>query len=171
MTWMEILAACIVLVLGIVGVGLTLLTLPGAWLSIAVAVGCNLWQPGLISWWTIGAAVALAAIGEGLEFFASAAGAKKFGGSRPGAIAGVVGSLIGAIVGTPFLPPIGTVAGAVLGAGVGALVAERGLANKGWRESAQVGTGAAAGRLAATLVKTVISGAVALTLVVAAFVK
>ena len=49
MTWMEILAACVVLLLGVVGVGLTLLTLPGAWLTIAVAVGCNVRQPGLIS--------------------------------------------------------------------------------------------------------------------------
>lgn len=171
MTWMEILAACIVLLLGVIGVALTLLTLPGAWLTIAVAVGCNVWQPGLISWWTIGAAVALAAIGEALEFFASAAGARKFGGSRPSAVAAVVGSIVGAIVGTPFLPPIGTVGGAVLGAGVGALIAERGLSNKGWRESAQVGTGAAAGRLAATIIKTCIAGAVAVTLVVAAFVK
>ena len=49
MTWMEILAACVVLLLGVVGVGLTLLTLPGAWLTIAVAAGCNVFQPAIIS--------------------------------------------------------------------------------------------------------------------------
>ncbi len=163
------LAATIVVVVSLVGVVLTLVTLPGAWLMLATAVVCNLWQPSMFSWWTLGIGAGLALLAELGELLASAIGAKKTGGGKSGAVGSVVGALIGAIVGTPFLPPIGTVAGAVLGAAGGALLAERGIASKSWKASAKVAGGAAAGRLVATVLKTGVAITVAGMLIVGAF--
>src|SRR5688572_14996620 len=143
------LAASLVTLASIVGIVLTIVTLPGTWLAVLVAAGCTLWQPELMSWWVVAAAAGLAAIGEIVELFASAAGAKRTGGARSGAIGAVVGGIVGAIAGSFVVPIIGTIIGAIVGAGVGAALAERGVQKRGWRESAAVGTGAAAGRAVA----------------------
>ncbi len=164
------LAASLVVLMSLVGIALTLVTLPGAWLMLATAVLCNLWQPGMFNWWTIGVGAGVAVIAEIVELAASAVGAKTTGGSRSGAVGSIVGAMIGAVVGTPFLPPIGTVAGAVLGAAAGALIAERGIANNNWRGSAKVAGGAAAGRLVATIFKTGAAIIVAGMLIVGVFV-
>src|SRR5882724_8420150 len=99
---MNSLAAVIVILASVVGVGLTLLTLPGTWLAVLIAAAVALCRPELISWWTVGAAAALDVIAEVVELVASAAGAAKGGASRAGAIGAITGSLVGAIVGTPF---------------------------------------------------------------------
>ena len=164
--------ASIVMVVSLAGLALTLLTLPGAWVIIAVAIGCNVWEPGTFSWWTIIAAAALGVVGEVLEFAASAAGAAKAGGTRRGAIGGVVGSLVGAIAGSAVLFfPVGAILGAVVGAGVGAALMERTHTHQTWHGSAKVGTGAAVGRFAATIIKGAITAAIGVTLSVAAFVR
>lgn len=165
------LAASIVVVVSLMGIGLTLVTLPGAWLMLATAVVCNLWQPGMFNWWTLGIGAGIALLAEILEFAASAVGAKKTGGSRSGAVGSIIGAVIGAIAGTAFLPPIGTIAGAVVGAGAGALIAERGIASKNWTDSAKVAGGAAAGRLVATILKTGAAAIIATMLIVGVFVS
>lgn len=157
---MTVLAAILVIFFGLVGVLLTLLTLPGAWLALGVAALCNWWQPGLLSWYTIGAAAGIALIAEIIEALSSAVGAAKTGGTKRAALGSVVGSIIGAIAGTPFLPPLGTILGAVAGAGLGAVVIERGMAGKTWKDSAVVGAGAATGRFVATVAKVGAAGAV-----------
>jgi uncharacterized protein len=167
---MEYLAGAIIVLACLLGIALTLLTLPGAWFMLAAAVACNLWQPGMFSWWTIGVCAGVAVLAEIAEMLASALGAKKTGGTRSGAIGSVIGAIVGAIAGTPFFPPIGTIAGAVLGAGAGAMIAERGLADKSWKDSAKVGGGAAIGRLIATALKSAAAVAIAVTLCVAVFV-
>lgn len=163
------LAASIVVLMSVVGVALTLLTLPGTWVMIAAAAACALWQPGLLSWWTIGSCAAVALLAEGAEFAASAVGARATGGSRSSALGSIVGALLGAIAGTPFAPPLGTVLGAVVGAGLGALLAERGISAGSWKGSTKVAGGAAAGRAAGILVKTVAAVAIAVVLCVAVF--
>lgn len=157
-------AASIVILASLLGVLLTALTLPGAWLALVAAVLCNLWEPGLLAWETIACAFAAALLAEIIEFFASAAGAAKAGGSKRGALGSVVGSLVGAIVGAPFLLLVGALIGAVIGAGVGALIAERGLAGRTWADSARIGRGAAIGRFWASLVKVALAAVVALIL-------
>lgn len=160
------------------GVILTAFTLPGIWIAI---VGAALAQwfhsdrygTDLYSWWTLGACVALGVIAEVAEIVASAFGAAKAGGSRKSSIASVAGAIIGAIAGTiflSFLPIVGTIIGAALGAGLAALLTERHLGEKSWKDAGKVGAGAAAGRLAATLIKVGIAGVIALILTVAAFV-
>jgi len=152
---MTYLAATIVVLSGLAGVALTLLVMPGIWFMIGVAVAIAVfWQREMFSPWTL-----------------AAAGSKRAGGTRPGAILSIVGGIVGAIVGTPLIPipVIGTIAGAVIGAGLGAFIGERGLAARGWKDSARSAGGAAAGRLVATIVKTAFAAAIALLLSVAAF--
>lgn len=166
-------AASILLVVSLVGIALTVVTLPGAWLICAAAILIKMvWIPEILSWWTIGICVGLAVIAELIELGASAVGAAKAGGSRRGAIGALVGTLAGAIIGSFILFfPIGTIVGAVLGAGAGSLIAERAWAGRTWAESAKAGQGAAVGRLAATIIKTCFTVTIGLTVSIAAFVK
>lgn len=152
------------------GVVLTLVSLPGIWFMLLVAALCKWWQPDLLSWETLGAVALLAVVAEIAEFFSSAVGAAKTGGSKSAAWAAVVGAIIGAIAGTPLIPiPIvGTIAGAVIGAGLAATIVELGIHKKPWRESLKVGGGAAAGRLVAVIIKGVLALACAVILTVAA---
>lgn len=168
---MSILAFAILFISSFLGLALTLLTLPGVWLILTVAVILQLayGEPLLFSWWTLGIALGLALAGELAEFGASALGATRAGGGRSGALGSIVGSTVGAVAGT-FLIPIpvaGTIVGGVIGAGAGALVAERGIANRTWWQSCRIGHGAAWGRLIATIAKLGIVAAVGILLTVA----
>ncbi len=156
-------AAVVVIVASILGVGLTLITLPGTWFMLLVALVCKVWQDDLLSWTVLGIALGLAVLGEVLEFLSSAAGAKSAGGSKSGALGSVVGALVGALAGTVVLPiPIvGTIIGAVAGAGLGAAFAERGIAKRTWSESYKSGQGAAIGRAASIVIKGAIAGLMA----------
>jgi uncharacterized protein len=168
---LPILAALIIFLTGIIGVILTLLTLPGVWLTLLVALLCQ-WlfgRPYLFDWWwTLGVCVALAFAGEVFEFISGAVGAKRAGGGKSGAIGSIIGAFAGAIVGSFIIPVVGTLVGAVLGAGLGAIVLEVGIAGRRWSHAVQIGSSAAVSRLAATLVKAAIAGAVGLILTVAA---
>ncbi|MCH8270279.1 MAG: DUF456 domain-containing protein [Planctomycetes bacterium] len=150
------------------GVVVTLASLPGIWFMLLVAALCKWWQPDLLSWETLGAVALLAVVAEIAEFFSSAVGAAKTGGSKSAAWAALVGAIIGAIAGTPFMPVVGTIAGAVIGAGLAATIVELGIHKKPWRESLKVGGGAAAGRLVAVVIKGVLALACAVILTVAA---
>lgn len=160
--WTVLLGATLV---GLSGIALTAITLPGCWLIALVSLGLSIWKPEMVSWWATGIVLGLALVGEALELGASALGAAKGGASRKGAIGAVIGSLIGAIGGAPFLFPIGSIAGAALGAGGGALIAERGLNGKTWKDSAKAGGGAAIGRFVAVVLKTGIAAGLAILLV------
>lgn len=169
--WSHVAAIAIVVIAALLGVILTLLTLPGTWVLLSAALLVKLWQPELMPWWVLAAAVLLAVVGEAIEFFASAMGAARGGASRRGAIGAIVGSVVGAVVGSPFLFPIGTIAGGVVGAAAGTMIAERGTANKTWTQATRAGSGAAAGRLVATVAKTGIACVMALALGIAVFFK
>lgn len=168
---MEWVAAAIVLLASLAGIALTLLTLPGIWLTLLVALLCWAWQPQMFDPWTMLTAFILGVMAELVEFAASAVGAAKGGGTRSGAIGSVAGSLVGALGGSVFIPiPIvGTIAGGVIGAAAGAVIGERGFAKRSWSESARVGHGAAIGRLVATVVKTGFAAAIGVILSTAAF--
>lgn len=148
--------------LALLGVALTAITLPGAWLIVLGAFAVKLWQPEALSWWTIAAMIVLAVLGEVVEFLSGALGAAKAGGGKHGALGAVLGSIAGALLGIPFLPPLGPIIGGALGAAAGAVAGERWLAKKTWQDSARVGTGAGIGRLVAMLAKTLITVAVGL---------
>lgn len=143
---------------------LTVVGLPGTWGIVITAVLLAWLAPPsvliYISWGYVVALVALALLGELIEFIAGAAGVGRLGGSRRAAIYSIVGSLIGAIVGMFVgipIPVVGSVIGSVLfgaiGASLGALIGERQI-GKTWDGSVKVGTAAFVGRIVGTLGKT-----------------
>src|SRR6266436_1384614 len=84
---------------------LDLVGLPGNWLIIVGTLLVAWLRPGMFGFWTLVAAVALAAAGEVLELFSGVWGAQKGGAGRRGSAGALLGGLIGAIMGT-FLFPV-----------------------------------------------------------------
>lgn len=123
---MNALAGGILILVALLGIVLTLLSLPGIWLMAAAALLVELWRPDVLSWWTIGAAIGFALGAEIVETIASAAGARKAGGSKRAAVAAIIGAIAGALLGTVIIPIplVGTLLGAVVGAGLLATVFE-----------------------------------------------
>ncbi len=152
-------AAAVFAVASVVGLILTVITLPGTWLIFACALLTKLfWIPDFMPWPVIIVMGVLALLGEVIEGLAGAFGAAKTGATKAGAIGAIVGSLVGALVGSPFFFPLGTIAGACLGAATGTLLVEVGYARRTFKQGAWAGTGAAAGRFVAILVKGSIAG-------------
>jgi uncharacterized protein YqgC (DUF456 family) len=155
---------------------LTVLAMPGNWVLVAVAAlywlvvpldtPCTLGWPALLS------LLALAGLGELLEFIASAAGVVRAGGSRSGALLAMAGSIVGAIVGVVVglpIPVVGPLIAAVLFAGVGALggamLAE---SSQGKRldHSWRIGQAAFWGRVLGSLAKIVVASTMVVAVVV-----
>lgn len=120
----------ILLVLGNLGaLTATAFAMPGNWIIVGLtALFAWLMHDGTgagISWYAVGGLVALATLGEIVEFAAGAAGVARSGGSRRGmvlAIAGAMfGSVIGVVVGIP-IPLVGSLVAAVGGGALGAFV-------------------------------------------------
>lgn len=161
MTMESLLTAVVVGVLGGGALFLTLLTLPGNWLLLLVAVGAQAWamfagtaEP--YSAWTLAALVALAIAGEVAETAMGAAGAKAGGARGRGAWGAMIGSIVGALVGTvglAFLPLAGTLLGALGGAAIGAMVGELTYGDRSAAQTVKPAAGAAIGRFAGILVK------------------
>lgn len=140
-----------------------LIGMPGNWFIIGASL---LWMwlgpnetPYGIGWWQIFALVALAALGEILEFGASVAGTSKLGGSKVGATASLIGSVVGGIAGAVFglpIPVIGWIIGSIffacLGAMIGATIGERWV-GKPMKSSLKIGGAAFAGRMLGTVGK------------------
>jgi uncharacterized protein len=153
--------------LGMISWAANVLGLPGNWVIVATAAGCWYWvdeekslHVGLIA---VVILLAIAALGELLEFIAGALGASRVGGTWRGTALAVAGSIGGAIVGLVVgnlipIPILGPVIASLLLGGVGAfggaVVGER-WAGKQWEESIQVGNAAFWGRLLGTLGKVV----------------
>lgn len=142
-----------------------ILGLPGNWVIVASAIGCAWWVPETrfwnISWYLAAGILAVAVIGEALEFAASAVGASRLGGSKRGVLLSIIGSITGAIVGLFFgsaIPVVGNVIASLLlgasGAFAGAMLGER-WAGKDWNASIEIGGAAFWGRLLGTVGKAV----------------
>jgi uncharacterized protein YqgC (DUF456 family) len=153
----------------LVGLVITIMTLPGLWLILAGAAiyaWLTHWQ--YIGWKTLVVLLVIAGLGEIVELAFSAKGARQSGGTRRGAWGALIGGVFGGLLLTPLvpIPIIGTLIGVCLGTFLGAMIGEL----SGGREaldSAFVGVGAAKGRLLGTLAKLALGGIMfALTLVV-----
>lgn len=172
--------AILLVVLLIVFCVLTILGLPGNWLSV-FATGFYAWlvpagPPLSIGFRVVVLLVVLASIGELIEFLAGAAGASKVGGSKRGAVLAVVGSILGGIVGLFVglpVPVVGSVIAsllfAALGALVGAILGELWKGRTG-RECLRIGVAAFQGRLLGTLGKVLIGFVMLVVVIVALFV-
>ena len=142
-----------------------LLGLPGNWLIVfLIALWCFFTDPEArwhIGIWFVVLFIALAAIGELIEFAASVLGTRKVGGSKKAATYSVIGSMVGGIaggfIGLPIpIPLVGMVIGSVLfacvGAWVGASIGEKWVGSE-IEKSLKVGGAAAAGRFVGTMGK------------------
>jgi uncharacterized protein YqgC (DUF456 family) len=113
------------------------------------------------AWWTGGrylhwpgivTVVALALVGELLEFLAGAGGAKAAGGSKRSMVFSTIGGITGGILLTIPLPIIGTIIGVCIGAFAGATLAQM-TVEQDVEHSARVGLGAAKGTFIGILSK------------------
>ena len=158
---------------------LTLLGMPGNWLIVLAAAAYSALGPAegrlALAFSTVVALLALAVVGEVLEFALGAVTAARAGGSRRAAVGalagGVAGAVAGLFVGIPIPligPPIAAVLFAAVGALVGAYLAQRSMYE--WREQRkawEIGKAAFWGRLGGTLAKLVM-GTVMVVVTVAA---
>jgi len=98
--------------------------------------------------------LALAGLGEFLEFLAGAMGAKKFGASRRGMIGAVLGGLAGALFGILIpIPVLGSIIGALAGTFLGALLGEMGGSLAPYQDALKPAAGATLGRVLGILSK------------------
>jgi uncharacterized protein YqgC (DUF456 family) len=133
-SWVALLVAVMLFLLGGACVLAVMVQLPGIWIFLALALVVELCDglylpPGeratfARSVWITG--VSLALLGELLEFVAGAVGLKKGGGSRRGLVGALVGAVLGLFL-TPlfaFIPFFGVLLAILLGTFVGALLGE-----------------------------------------------
>ena len=184
MEWLQYVFAALFVVLGGVCVVLVVVQLPGTWLLLGLAAAIEyvdrLYLPEndqqTFDWWVLGGCLALAAIGEIIEFVAGAAGAKKGGSSTRG----MVGALIGGIGGIflfaslfSIIPFFGTLFGAflgsILGTFVGAIIGELTAEQATIQGSMKPAIGATIGRVLGTMGKVGIAMAMWMVLSVSAF--
>ncbi|MEX2316882.1 MAG: DUF456 domain-containing protein [Pirellulales bacterium] len=157
--WLYYLLA-LLLVLACGGAWLTtLVTMPGNWIVVGLAALFAWLLPAGedggrgMSWTAVLYLLALAVLGEIVEFGAGAAGAAKQGASRRSVALSIVGAMVGSFAGLAFgspIPVLGSLVGAVLGGAAGAFVgAYVGEAWKGRAEDDRIaaGRGAFVGRL------------------------
>jgi uncharacterized protein YqgC (DUF456 family) len=158
----------LLILMGLCGLFVTLLGLPGLWLMVAAYAGyawLTRWDV-YIGWPSMIALLVLAALAEVVEFFAGAAGSKAAGGRKRGMFGAVVGAVIGGIVLSPVFPVVGTIFGACLGAFIGAAVLE--FYDRDARHAFRVGMGAARGRFYGIISKLAFGMAMFIILVIAA---
>ncbi len=144
--------------------------LPGNWL---IVITTSLfawwrWQDGVFSPCTLIVIAILALIGELVEFFAAAGGAKKAGATLLASVAAIIGALVGAVIGTFVLPLLGTIIGACLGAGLTATIVEM-ATGKTPDASIRSGVGASVGHLFGSTAKLAIGVIIWLIVAIAAF--
>lgn len=184
MEWLQYVFAGLFVVLGGVCVVLVVVQLPGTWLLLGVAAAIEyvdrFYLPEddaqTFGWWVLGGCLALAAIGEIIEFVAGAAGAKKGGSSTRGMVGALIGGIAGIFifaslfsivpfVGTLFGAFLGSILGTFLGAIIGELTAEQSTI----KGSMKPAIGATIGRVLGTMSKIGIAMAMWMALSVDAF--
>jgi uncharacterized protein YqgC (DUF456 family) len=155
----------------ITGWVLNIFGLPGLWLMVIGHVIFALvtrWDNyvGLTSVIII---VLLAVLAEIIEFVAGAAGSSKAGGTKRGAIGAIIGTIVGGFVGTGVIPiPIvGTIVGAIAGAFAGASLIEL-MIDPDTGRAMRIGVGAAKGRFAGMVIKSVIGAMMIVVSLIAA---
>lgn len=168
MYWLYLLYYVLLILLTIVGLGISLLGLPGLWLVVAATVVFTLVTSGaVLSWQTVLVVAGLAVASEIVEFVAGAAGSKTAGGTWRGIAGAVVGGVAGGIVGVP-IPVVGPLLGAVLGAAIGAGILEL-TGNSNLGRAGNIALGAAKGRAWGIASKATFGTAMLLMLAIYAF--
>ncbi len=134
MDWLFIAAVLSFALLGGVCVLLVVLSVPGTWMMLGLALVMELTgaftmageRDAVFGWTAIIISFALALVGEAIEFGAGALGAKTGGGTKRGMAGAIIGGFLGALLVTFLLPIplVGTLIGALVGTFAGAVIAE-----------------------------------------------
>lgn len=115
----------LVIVIIVVGIGMTAIGLPGNWLIFFTALGYGYMESFVHMSSTVLLIVFGALLtGELVEFAAGSLGAKKENASRLAIIAAFFGGIAGGIIGTGVMPGLGSIAGAIGGSFVAGYLAE-----------------------------------------------
>ena len=148
----ESLALLLLVIVGLGGLVLIPLGLPGLWVILLAIIGYG-WYTDFNPYglWFLLAEIGLAFLGEVLESWIGFRFARRYGGSRRAGWGALIGGIIGAIVGVPVLL-IGSIIGGFLGAFLGATLFEY---TNQWRAggSVRAGWGAVLGRAVAAALK------------------
>jgi uncharacterized protein YqgC (DUF456 family) len=148
----ESLALLLLILIGLVGLILIPLGLPGLWVILLAILGYG-WYTDFHPYglWFLALEIGLAFLGEVLESWVGFRFAQRYGGSKRAGWGALIGGITGAIVGVPVLL-IGSVIGGFVGAFVGATLFEY---TNQWRAggSMRAGWGALLGRAAAAALK------------------
>jgi uncharacterized protein YqgC (DUF456 family) len=161
----------LLLLTAVIGLVLTLVTLPGLWLIVGAAA-VYAWLTGGVYLGMVPLVVllAMAAGAEVAELVFGGRGAKKAGGTAWGVGGGLAGGLLGGLLLTPLIPMpvLGTMIGICLGTFLGAFGLEL-LMGKPVNHSLRIGVGALKGKFAGILGKVLIGMAMFVLVAVAGF--
>jgi uncharacterized protein YqgC (DUF456 family) len=149
---------------------LVIFGLPGNWLIVISTCLFAWWwaDEEVFSIYALLVITILAVLGELVEFFAGAGGAKRAGASWCGSLGALVGAITGAVIGTFVIPFFGTIIGACIGAGLGAWGLELS-AGRAMKKSIRSGVGAGLGEFLGITTKFALGVIIWLIVVVAAF--
>lgn len=162
MTWLSATVGILFALVGAACVLIVAIGLPGAWIMLGIAVLLDLLLApsvgdgqAFFGWTAIGVGAGVALLGEVVETWAAAEGARRGGASRRGAIGALLGGLAGGIAGTVLIPIplVGSLVGAALGALSGAVIGELTREGVTLRDTAKPATGAAIGKVLGILAK------------------
>jgi hypothetical protein len=178
-SWIGLAVAVLLFLLGGACVLAVAVQLPGAWLFLGLALGVELLDGSYLPpgeqvtfarpVWIAG--IALAALGELLEFFSGVIGLKRGGGSRRGLVGALLGALLGVFL-TPlfaFVPFLGVILGVLLGTFLGAVLGELSHERSTLESSLRPALWAALGRLLGTTGKVALTSVIWLVFTVSAF--
>jgi len=148
------------------GIGLILssLAFSGTWMVLLAALITKL-AIGVPTLGTLIVFALLCIATEALEALAGFWGVQKRGGSKRAGWAALLGGLLGAMVGSAIFPILGTVIGMLIGSFALAYAAEA-LLTKKHAEAAHIARGVVWARLSVMLLKTVLTAAMTLWLLV-----
>lgn len=130
-----------------------LISLPGGWIALGLAVVFDaLTGFSAIGWVTLAIFAGLLVVGEVIESLLGLVYVAKKGATRWGVTGGFAGGIVGAILGSGALPVVGTLVGGLAGAFGGAVLGEY-LRDQQLEPSLRIGVHATVGKLLATTVK------------------
>lgn len=130
-----------------------LVSLPGGWIALGLAVIFDaITGFSSIGWVSLAIFAGLLIVGEVIESLLGMVYVAKKGATRWGVIGGFVGGIAGAILGSGAVPVVGTLLGGLAGAFGGAVLGEY-LRDQQLEPSLRIGVHATVGKLLATTVK------------------
>ncbi len=165
-TALTILGHLVFWLVGLAGLGIIFLGLPGTFLILAAAVVFD-WVNDFatLGWPFLGLLLGIALVAELVEFVLGAVTASRFGSSKSGMAGAIVGAFVVGLLAAPLLPPFGMILGAFFGAFAGAVLFEF-ITTADWKRALRAGYGAFLGSLGGRVFKLAAAAAMLVLLAV-----